>query len=274
MKTFKDKVIVITGGATEIGFAFAKAMGQEGGKIVLASRRLEKVQEAVNILRSVGIEASGTTCDVSKRDQVIELKAFANESYGRVDVLLNSAGVSQQQAPIVGTDMSVYQDLFAINYFGVIHCIQVFSEDLLQADAPAAIYNVGSENSLFSGVPMASAYISTKHALHALTVSLLEEAPSHLSVSLIVPGLVQSELSSGFLKGMEVDRFVGVIMNQLKEEQFYCVSHAYNQVRINERYEALNTAYNTFARRYENDAEFDVRSQLDKLMQKKENNNE
>jgi len=267
MLNYKDKVIVITGGATGIGFGFAQAFGREGGKIVIASRRNTVVDKAVKDLREMGIDAHGTSCDVSNRDDLIRLKDFVLDTYGRVDVLMNNAGITQPQQAVFETDMALYKKLFEINYFGVINCIQVFAEDLMKDNKPAAIYNVGSENSLFSGVPQASGYISTKHALLALTESLSEEAPANLNVSFIVPGLVESELSDGFLKGMKVEQFVTTIMNQLKENQFYCVSHAYNLVRINDRYETLNTAYNTFARRYDNDNEFDVRTQLNALLQ-------
>ncbi|MCH4891409.1 SDR family oxidoreductase [Acidaminobacter sp. JC074] len=266
MLSYMGRVIVITGGATGIGYAFAKAMGLEGGKIVIASRRVEKVNEAVENLKALGIEASGTTCDVSKRSEVENLKSFANQKYGKVDVLMNNAGITQEQKPILQTDVKTYKKLFEINYYGVINCIQVFSEDL--QTAPSAIYNVGSENSLFNGVPQASGYISTKHALLALTESLREEMSETTNISFIIPGLVQSELADGFLKGMDVDKFVSTIMKQLKENQFFCVAHAHNIVRVNKRYEALNAAYNTFAPRYENDDEFDVRTQINKLLQK------
>jgi NAD(P)-dependent dehydrogenase (short-subunit alcohol dehydrogenase family) len=268
MLSYKDQVIVITGGATGIGFAFAKAMGLEGGKIVIASRRIQKVNDAVDKLRSIGIEASGTNCDVSKREDVLRLKSFANQRYGKVNVLLNNAGITQDQLPVLDTDIDVYRKLFEINYFGVINCIQVFAEDF--KNAPSAIYNVGSENSLFNGVPLAAGYISTKHALLGLTESLREELWENTNVSFIVPGLVESELSEGFLKGMDVDKFVSIIMKQLKANQFYCVAHAHNIVRINKRYESLNTAYNTFAPRYMNDSEFDVRTQINNIMKKEE----
>jgi len=266
MKNFNDKVIVITGGATGIGYSFAKKLGYEGAKIVIASRRIQKVRDAVKRLRALGLEASGTSCDVSSREDVVNLKQYANKNYGRVDVLINNAGITQEQKPVFETDIELYRKLFEINYFGVLNCIQVFSEDMINTDLPAAIYNVGSENSLFSGVPQASGYISSKHALLALTESLREDAPQNLDVSFIVPGLVKSELADGFLKGMETDHFVEIIVEQLKNNEFYCVSHAHNMVRITKRFEDLKEAYAHYAPRYENDDEYDVRTQIKRLM--------
>ena len=268
MKDFNQKVVVITGGATGIGFAFAKAMGLEGAKVVIASRRVAKVEESVNKLRDLGIEASGTSCDVSIRKDVERLKEFTLNTYGTVDVLMNNAGITQQQMPVLNTDVGVYRKIFEINYFGVIHCTQVFAEVMLEKDSESAIYNVGSENSLFLGVPQASAYISSKHALVALTEALKEEMPKKVGVSLIIPGLVQSELADGFIPGMDTDQYVEVVMEQLKNDEFYCVSHARNIVRIKEQYNALEKAYATYAPRYENDDEFDVRIQIEKLLGK------
>ena len=268
MGSYRNKTVVITGGATGIGYAFAKAMGLEGAKIVIASRRLERVNDSVEKLRALGIEASGTNCDVSIREDVERLKEFANETYGRVDVLMNNAGITQEQSPIVTTDINIYRKIFEINYFGVLNCIQVFAEDMVNSDLPAAIYNVGSENSLFNGVPQASAYISSKHALLALTESLREEMPDNVYVSLIVPGLVKSELADEFLPGMDTDEYVELVMDQLRLNELYAVSHARNIVRITDRYEKLKNAYETYAPRYENDDEYDVRKLIEKLMNK------
>lgn len=70
MKDFKEKVVVITGAATGIGFALAKKQGQEGAKLVICGRRQNRVDEAVVSLKSLGIEAAGTHCDVSKLEDV------------------------------------------------------------------------------------------------------------------------------------------------------------------------------------------------------------
>ena len=111
---------------------------------------------------------------------------------------------------------------------------------------------------------MISGYIVSKHALHAMTVSLREEVPDFVDVGLICPGLVNSEINGGITIGMDTDKFTGIAMLQIKEGKFYIVSHAYNMVRINERHTEIKEAYETYAPRYEGDIEFDARTIMGK----------
>ncbi len=77
MKDVKDKVVVITGGSTGIGFSFAGQFGREGAKIIICGLRENRLDEAVQSLRASGIEAEGTVCDVSKREDVETFADFA-----------------------------------------------------------------------------------------------------------------------------------------------------------------------------------------------------
>ena len=265
MKDFKNKVVVITGGATGIGYAFAKAFGAEGAKIVIASRREAKVEAAVEQLKALGYEASGTTCDVADYKQVEALADFAWDKYGQVDVLFNNAGVSQFGSPLFDMDMDTFKRVIDINLFGTVHGIKVFGPRMVAQGTQAAIYNLGSENSFFNGVPGAAGYVASKHSVLAVTEALKEEVPDFIDVSMIAPGLVKSEMTEATPIGMEADDFVSRVMPQLKENHFFCVSHAYNMARINDRYEKVSAAYAEYAPRYDNDVEFDVRTLLKML---------
>ena len=83
MKDFKDKVVVITGGATGIGFSFAKQFGRQGAKIVIAARRVERINESVKKLQAMDIEVAGTQCDVSVLAEVEALADFAWKKFGQ-----------------------------------------------------------------------------------------------------------------------------------------------------------------------------------------------
>ena len=89
MKDLKDKIIAITGGATGIGFALAKAFGSEGAKIVIGETREEKLQEAIDILKSLNIDADKTHLDVTDLKSVENFADFTCERYGHVDMLIN-----------------------------------------------------------------------------------------------------------------------------------------------------------------------------------------
>ena len=80
-----------------------------------------------------------------------------------------------------------------------------------------------------------------------------------------MPGFVNSEMTRGPVEGMDTDAFAGKVMLQLKAGEFYVVSHAYNKVRLDERYSAIAAAYDTYAPRYAGDEEFDVRTLMGKL---------
>lgn len=262
MKNFKDKIVVITGGATGIGFGFAKALGQEGAKIVISGLREDRLKQSVDELTQMDIEATYKLSDASKQEEVDELATFAWDWKGRVDVLINNAGIIIPHSPITEVLIENVQQIFNVNFYGVLFGSQVFGKRFIEQGTPAAIYNIGSENSLFHGTPLNGIYVATKHAVLAITHSLYEELPEFIDVSLVCPGFVVSELGpkENMKHGMPTDQFIEIAMKQLKNNEFYVVSHAYNIERIKEKYNSLNKAYETYAPRYEGDAQYDVRT--------------
>ena len=270
MKNFVCKVIVITGGATGIGFAFAKAFAAEGAKIILAGRREERLQEAVSKLKKLGKEAIYKVTDVTQPEQVEELADFAWDWRGHVDVLINNAGIMIPHAPVLDMPIKNIEQIFSANFFSIIIGSQVFGRRLIEQETPAAIYNIGSENSLFHGTPFNGAYVATKHSVFALTESLYEELPDYIDVSLICPGFVISELGpkESMQFGMPADQFVDMAMPQLKANEFLVVSHAYNKVLIDRRYSMIDSAYKKYAPRYDGDQQYDVRTVVKPILEK------
>ncbi len=261
MKDFKNKVVVITGGATGIGFSFAKQFGNEGAKIVIAARRINRVDEAVEKLQAMGIEARGTKCDVSVLTDVEALADFTWKEFGQVDVIVNNAGIGPAMTPVMDTTKEQVMGLLDVNLFGVWNGVSVFGKRFREQGTPCAIYNVGSENSLFDAVPMGGEYVVSKHAVLALTDILRKEVPDFMKVGLICPGLVNSELGDdGINFGMDTHKYTSIAMEQIKAGKFYIVSHAYNMARIDARYTEIREAYENYAPRYEGDVEFDVRT--------------
>ena len=178
-------------------------------------------------------------------------------------MIFNNAGIGIGQVPIVDTPIDDLHRVFDVNFFGVWHGCRVFGKRMIEQGTPAGIYNTGSENSLFNAVPNNAAYLATKHAVLGLTDSLREQMPDFIHVGLIIPGFVSTGLTraAGHL-AMEADRFAGIVLKQIADGRFYIVSHAYNMAHIEERYEEITRAYETYAPRYEGDEEFDVRHLL------------
>ena len=129
-------------------------------------------------------------------------------------------------------DSSIFEAIFGVNFYSVVLGSKVFGKRFLEQGTPAAIYNVGSENSLLHGTPFNGAYVATKHAVLAVTQSLYEELPDHIDVSLICPGFVVSELgpAENMQHGMPTDEFIEKAMPQIKAGNFFVVTHAYNMV--------------------------------------------
>jgi NAD(P)-dependent dehydrogenase (short-subunit alcohol dehydrogenase family) len=269
MREFRDKVVVITGGATGIGFAFARAFAAEGAKIVISGLRGNRLRDSAGALAESGADVKSHVGDVSKLEDVEALADFAWNAYGHVDVIMNNAGVMVQHNSVIDMPIEDIQNIFAVNFFGVLYGCKVFGKRFIEQGTPAAIYNLGSENSLFHGTPYNGAYVATKHSVLAITHSLYEELPSFIDVSLICPGFVVSELGpeENMKYGMATDKFIGIAMEQLKANEFFVVSHAYNMERIDDRHKMLSKAYATYAPRYAGDQEYDVRTIIGPMLQ-------
>ena len=265
MMEMKDKVVTITGGATGIGFALAKQFGAEGAKIIIGEPRENRLKEACKTLEKLGIDARSTVCDVTKLDSVEALADFAWTQHGQCDVLINNAGISVRERRLPNTSMEDAHRIMDVNFWGVWHGCRVFGDRMRKQDTPAMIYNVGSENSFFSAVPSA-AYVASKHAVLGLTEVFREQMEGHITVGLIIPGWVASELNPDFNKfAMETDEFAAIIYPQIKAGERFVVSHAYNTVRIGERMDALNAAFEAHAPRHEGDEDYDVRTVIARL---------
>lgn len=159
------------------------------------------------------------------------------------------------------------QRVFDVNVFGVWNGCKVFGARLIEQGTPAAIYNTGSENSFFVAVPKASAYVASKHAVLGLTETLREEMPDFITVGLIAPGFVGSDLIPENIRhvAMPPEDFADIAVKQIIAGERYVVSHSYNQVHIDARYKAISKAYSRFAPRYAGDDKFDIRTLLAKL---------
>jgi NAD(P)-dependent dehydrogenase (short-subunit alcohol dehydrogenase family) len=260
MKSFDDKVVVLTGAATGIGLALAKQFAQRGAKLVIAARRRNRLDEAAAMLARLGAQVKVFECDVTDRGQVEALADFAWKAFGTVDAIVNNAGVGGVSASVIDAKLEDVRRTLDVNLFGVWNGVSVFGRRFVMQRTPAAIYNVGSENCFFNALPNAAGYIASKHALLAMNYALREELPEHIDVSLICPGLVKSELVDVTENGMDTDKFAAMAMEQILAEQFLIVSHAYNMQRIRPRHQEIEAAYARYAPRYPGDDEFDVRT--------------
>ena len=145
MKDFKNKTVVITGGATGIGFALAKAFGADGARIVIAEPRLNRLEQSVAALSDLGVDASYCQCDVADPERVRTLADYVWNENGRVDVLINNAGIKVPNHPVTDLPLEELHKIFSVNFFGQWHAASIFGKRMIEQGTPASIYNVGSE---------------------------------------------------------------------------------------------------------------------------------
>lgn len=266
MDNFKDKTVVITGGATGIGLALAKRFGREGARIIIGEPRQNRLDEALEALSALEIEASAMEMDVADEASVTAFADFADATYGSTNILINNAGIPSNRTPIVDVPMADVRKLFDVNFFGVWHGAAIFGKRMIARGTPAAIYNLASENAFFNAVQNSASYIASKHAVRGLTDAMRDEFPDFVQIGMIVPGFVASEMTKGSEQfAMDADTFAENVVDQIRAGEFYVVTHAYNIVRIKPIHNEIEDAYARNAPRYEGDEEYDVPTLIARL---------
>ncbi|MEO1662503.1 MAG: SDR family NAD(P)-dependent oxidoreductase [Pseudomonadota bacterium] len=266
MDSFKDKVVVITGGATGIGFGLAKRFGADGAKIVIGEPRQDRLDEALETLKGLGIDAAALVMDVTEPSSVEAFADFTWNTYGGAHVLINNAGIAIGRKAIVDVPLEDLHRLMNVNFFGVWHGAATFGKRMIEQGEPAAIYNLASENAFFNAVQKSAPYIASKHAVRGLTEAMRDEFPDFIQVGMIVPGFVASEMTKGSEQfAMDADTFADKVVEQIRAGEFYVVTHSYNMVRIKPIHDEIEAAYARNAPRYEGDEEYDVPTLIAKL---------
>lgn len=189
------KVVVITGGSRGLGLHIAEVFGKHGAHLVLAARDGYELKEALGMLHQRGAIRNGhsaltVVCDVTRPEDCQRLVDAAIERYGRVDVLINNAGVIDV-APFQDQPLSAFEEAMRINFFGALHTIQAVLPHMQQAGA-GRIVNIGSIGGKI-GVPHMLPYVASKFALTGFTEGLRAElAGTGVSVTLVAPGLMRT----------------------------------------------------------------------------------
>lgn len=263
---FAGKSVVITGGATGIGFALAKRIGVAGARVILFEPREQKLAEAVAALAALGIDARSFAGDVTDAATVEALADFAWTAHGRADAIIANAGVSGMRTPILDSDPAAARALFEVNFWGVWNMIGTFGRRFAADGLPAAIYATASENGLFNAVrTRGGTYVASKHAVMGLMDTLRNEAPPNIKVGVIIPGWVKSDMTRHADAAMDADAFAARIVPQMEAGEFYLVSHPYNVVRMEERWTEAYAAFAKYAPREAGDEAMDVQLFIERM---------
>jgi NAD(P)-dependent dehydrogenase (short-subunit alcohol dehydrogenase family) len=200
MERFKDKVVLITGGATGIGLATAKRFSHEGAKVVIASRNESTGQDAVKTIKDAGGEATFIQTDVTQEDQVEALIQKTVSSYGRLDAAFNNSGTEGKVAYLADDKLENYAHIFDVNVKGVWLCMKHELKHM-QQNGGGSIVNTASIAGLI-GFPGLGLYAASKHAVLGLTKSAaLENASLGIRVNAVSPAVIETDMADRFLGG-------------------------------------------------------------------------
>ncbi|KZD01044.1 SDR family oxidoreductase [Oceanibaculum pacificum] len=187
-----DKVVVVTGASSGIGEAIARDLSEHGAKVMLGARRTERLEAIAKELSWEGGAVQARQVDVTRRDEVQQLVDAACAEWGRVDVMINNAGVMPLSL-MASLKVDEWDRMVDVNIKGVLYGIAAVLPGMT-ARRSGHIINIASIGAL-SVVPTAAVYCATKYAVRAISDGLRQENDA-LRVTCIHPGVVESELAS------------------------------------------------------------------------------
>ena len=186
----KGKVVAITGASSGIGKAIALLLAKQGAKVVLGARRSDRLEEIVDFISKNDGQAVYAVTDVKSRKDLNSLVQLACDTYGRLDVMINNAGMSELSL-IEELDVDGWEEMIDVNFkgtlYGIAAAIPVFREQ-----GSGHIINIISTSGI-KIVPMQGVYAATKNAVRTLSEGLRQESNGRWRVTGISPGVVQTE---------------------------------------------------------------------------------
>ncbi|GLX12747.1 oxidoreductase [Pseudomonas straminea] len=192
MNNIQEKVVLITGASSGIGEGCARLLAEKGARVVLGARRVERLEQLVEEIRASGGQAIARRLDVTDAADVQAFVDAAMAEYGRVDVLLNNAGV-MPLSMIEALKLDEWNRMIDVNIRGVLHGIAA-ALPVMQAQRSGQIINVASIGA-YRVSPTAAVYCATKYAVRAISDGLRQEVGGDIRVTLVSPGVVESELA-------------------------------------------------------------------------------
>jgi NADP-dependent 3-hydroxy acid dehydrogenase YdfG len=190
MSTIEGKVVAITGASSGIGEAAARLLAERGAKVVVGARRSERLEKLVAAIQAKRGEARFRTLDVTSREDMKAFMDFSKAEFGRVDVLVNNAGI-MPLSPMTALKVDEWDRMIDVNIRGVLNGIAAVLPDM-KARGSGHIVNVASIGAHVV-VPTGAVYCATKFAVWALSEGLRQENPD-IRVTTISPGVVATEL--------------------------------------------------------------------------------
>ena len=235
MLNVEKKVIVITGASSGIGEATAKLLAKNGAKVVLGARRSDRLETIAQEIRTAGGTAEYQTLDVTQRSQLEAIVQFAQSKFGRVDVLINNAGVMPLSA-LDQLKVDEWDRMIDVNIKGVLYGIAA-ALPVMKAQKAGQIINLSSIGG-HAVSPTAAVYCATKFAVGAISEGLRQEVGGDIQVTVISPGVTESELADSISdeaakKGMQEFRKISIPASSIARSILFAIEQP-DEVDISE----------------------------------------
>lgn len=235
MFNVKGKVVVITGASSGIGEATARLLAQQGAHVVIGARRVERLQALASSIRSEGGSVEVQALDVTRLEEMQSIVDLALTRYGRLDVVVNNAGL-MPLSPLEALKVDEWNRMIDVNIRGVLHGIAA-GLPVMRKQGAGQFINIASIGA-YAVTPTASVYCATKYAVRAITEGLRLEVGGDIRVTLVSPGVTESELAEtitdvGAREFMKDYRRVSIPASAIAQSILYAISQP-AEVDVNE----------------------------------------
>ena len=210
MGMLEGKVAIVTGGTRGIGLAIVKAFLEEGATVALFGSRKETADKAVDAIKQENADAKvmGLAPDLTSYEEVEKAIAQVKETFGRVDILANNAGISARES-IYDYDPKAFENIMNLNVNAVFYCAKAVAP-IMKAQGGGSIINTSSMVSIY-GQPSGSGYPTSKFAVNGMTKSLARElGRDNIRVNAVLPGVTRTDMVAALPKEI-VDRIASTI---------------------------------------------------------------
>jgi NAD(P)-dependent dehydrogenase (short-subunit alcohol dehydrogenase family) len=266
MRELKGKVAFITGGASGIGLAMARAFGREGMSVMVADIESQALGRAVEDLRAAQVRAEGVVADVTSRDSLRTAALQAIAKFGKVHVVCNNAGVLS--GGVFGeVPERDWPWLVDVNQLGVVHGTEIFAPLMISHGEGGHFVNTASMAGMI-GVAGMEAYCATKFAVVAMSEGWAPQLAAHdIGVSILCPGFVRTrihesrrnhpaalgatefdaQMAEAVLTGIDVEVVAGRVLEAVMDNDLYIFTHPELRPAVEQRFAAIMAAFDKAA---------------------------